>query len=240
MPDVATPIAQATGPGTDAWPELLDAAARHAAEREHGIAEHRPQVAVLSCSDARIPPSVVFGRPAGDLFVVRIAGNTAADTAVASLEYAVTVLEVPTLVVLGHTGCGAIAAALDGVCDGSLAPVVEPLCELASRTGCGDPSELSRLNVAATIDGLAAASPAIAEAIAGGRLAVHGAVYDLATGELDGVDPSIIAERQQPAGGSGSAATSSTHIPQPPNRRTTPWLPPSPVPNMSRSNRFER
>lgn len=200
MSDVEIRPASPTA-GIDAWPDLVDAAARHAAERELGVAKHRPQVAVLSCSDARIPPSVVFGRPAGDLFVVRIAGNTAADTAVASLEYAVTALEVPTLVVLGHTGCGAIAAALDGACDGSLAPVVEPLCALAERTGCDDPSELSRLNVAATIEGLAAASPAIAEAIASGRLAVHGAVYDLATGALDDVDPHITAGCQPPDSG---------------------------------------
>lgn len=172
----------------DTWRALRDDAARHAANRRRGIAEHRPEVAVLSCSDARVPPSVVFGRPAGDLFVVRIAGNTAPPDVMASLEYAVTELGVETLVVLGHTGCGAVAAALDGSCDGSLAPVVAPICELAAHTGCDDPSELTRLNVAATVQVLADASPAIADAISHDRLTVHGAVYDLATGELVDVD----------------------------------------------------
>jgi carbonic anhydrase len=173
---------------SDTWRALLDDAARHASRRPRGVAEHRPRVAVLSCSDARVPPSVVFGRPAGELFVVRIAGNTASPAAVASLDYAVANLGVDTLVVLGHTGCGAVAAALDGTCEGSLAPVVAPLCELAAAAGCDDPTELSRLNVAATVHGLADASPAIADAIAHDRLTVHGAVYDLATGELIDVD----------------------------------------------------
>jgi carbonic anhydrase len=173
---------------SDTWEGLLDDAARHAASRRRGIAEHRPRVAVLSCSDARVPPSVVFGRPAGDLFVVRIAGNTASPAAVASLEYAVAHLGVETLVVLGHTGCGAVAAALDGACGGSLAPVVAPLCELASDSGCDDPTELSRLNVAVTARRLTETSPTIAEAITQSRLTIHGAVYDLATGELIAVD----------------------------------------------------
>lgn len=202
----------------DTWRALLDDAAHHAASRPRGVAEHRPRVAVLSCSDARVPPSVVFGRPAGELFVVRIAGNTAPAAAVASLEYAVVHLGVDALVVLGHTGCGAVAAALDGACAGPLAPVVAPLCELASRSGCDDPTELSRLNVAATRRRLAETSPAIADAIAHERLTVHGAVYDLATGELVDVDTVDVAPDPIPASVPDPASdlTPKPHPSQPP------------------------
>ncbi len=203
---MSEPSATALAERDDTWRTLLADAARHATSRGPGIAEHRPRVAVLSCSDARVPPSVVFGRPAGELFVVRIAGNTASPVAVASLEYAVAHLGVDTLVVLGHTGCGAVAAALEGACGDSLAPVIAPLCELAASSGCDDPTELSRLNVAATVHGLADASPAIADALAHERLTVHGAVYDLATGELLGVDS---------VGADPDATTASVPDPQP-------------------------
>jgi len=197
MPETVTDTP--TDARNETWRILRDDAARHAASRRRGVADHRPQVAVLACSDARVPPSVVFDRPAGDLFVVRIAGNTAAPTAVASLEYAVAHLGVDTIVVLGHTGCGAVAAALAGACDGTLAPVVAPLCELAEQSGCDEPTELSRLNVGATARTLVATSPAIADAVAHGRLSVHGAVYDLATGDLTDVDPDDASAPPPPA-----------------------------------------
>lgn len=180
------------------WSALLRDAERHAAERPQGVAEHRPTAAMLACSDARMPPSVIFGRPAGDLFVVRIAGNTASDAAVASLEYAVSVLGVDTIVVLGHTECGAVAAALDGACEGSLAAVVEPICGLAAVTGCHDPGELSALNVASSMDRLIEASDAIAVACAAGRLSLHGAIYDLETGRLRPVPPFGASEPANP------------------------------------------
>ena len=176
-----------TSAGAETWRRMRAASDARAAGTD-APPEHRPRVAVLSCSDARVPPSLVFDRPAGELFAVRIAGNTAAPAAVASLEYAVEHLGVELLVVLGHSGCGAVAAALDGTCDGSLEPIVSPLCSLARRSGLTDAATLTERNVAATIDDLTAASPAIAAARTQGRLAVRGAVYDLATGRVTDVD----------------------------------------------------
>ncbi len=169
--------------GAETWRRMREASDARAVAVDPPP-RHRPRVAVLSCSDARVPPSLVFDRPAGELFAVRIAGNTASPAAIASLEYAVEHLGVELLVVLGHSGCGAVAAALDGTCDGPLEPIVSPLCSLARRSGSTDALALTELNVATTIDDLTAGSAAIAAARAEGRLAVRGAIYDLATGRV--------------------------------------------------------
>ena len=79
---------------------------------ESGIPEsHEPFAAILSCADARLSPDIVFDQVMGDLFVVRVAGNIATPEMIASLEYAVAVLNVRLIMVLGHGACGAVAAA---------------------------------------------------------------------------------------------------------------------------------
>ena len=85
-------------------------------ERRHAVAEHQsPFAVVLSCSDSRVPPEVVFDRGVGDLFVIRVAGNVLDDFAVGSIQYAVQVKKYAKLiVVLGHQRCGAVEAAVDG------------------------------------------------------------------------------------------------------------------------------
>lgn len=163
----------------DVWHNLLEGAERSSSAQRAAMQDHRPSVAVLSCSDARVPPSVVFDQPAGELFVVRIAGNTASSTAVASLEYAVAHLGVELIVVLGHTHCGAVAAAAAGVCSGVLSPVVGPICQLAHDHPEATPTELESLNVERTVDTLKQAGGAITEAHLGGRLVIKGAIFDL-------------------------------------------------------------
>ena len=71
-----------------------------------------PSAIVLSCSDARVPVEIIFDQGLGDLFVVRVAGNIAAPSQVASIEFAATQFQTPIVIVLGHTGCGAISATL--------------------------------------------------------------------------------------------------------------------------------
>ena len=171
-----------------AWHELIAGAERSASAGRAAMQAHHPSVAVLACSDARVPPSVVFDQPAGELFVVRLAGNTASPSAVASLEYAVDHLGVELIVVLGHTHCGAVAAAVDGACDGSLSAVVAPICSVAERAGCTDPEMLSRLNVASTMRDIATSSPAIGPALQDGRVVIRGAVYDMVAGDIIDVD----------------------------------------------------
>ena len=73
-----------------------------------------PHAQILSCSDSRVPPEVIFDQGLGDLFIVRVAGNVAADTELGSLEYGAEHLHIPLLVVLGHQHCGAVTAAVEG------------------------------------------------------------------------------------------------------------------------------
>lgn len=91
------------------------------------LLEHRPSAAVLACADARVPVDLVFDQPSGALFVVRLAGNPATPEAVASLRFAVDMLRVPLVLVVGHEGCGAMAATCaslaDGQDPGAMAPI---------------------------------------------------------------------------------------------------------------------
>ncbi len=173
----------------EVWRDLVAGAERSATAGRAAMQEHHPSVAVLSCSDARVPPSVVFDQPAGELFVVRIAGNTASTTAIASLEYAVAHLGVGLIVVLGHTHCGAVGAAAEGVCSGVLSPVVGPICELVRDHPEATRTELEAMNVARTVEVLKQAGGSITAEHLDGRLSIKGAVFDLDSGLLRPVSP---------------------------------------------------
>jgi carbonic anhydrase len=172
--------------GEATWAELLRRHAEHAGERPHeGVPEHHPKAAILACSDARVPPSVLFGQPAGSLFMVRIAGNSATQGAVASLTYAVEALGTDLIVVLGHTGCGAVTAAFEHVTDRALAPVLDPISDaIAISPDCRHADEAAIENVRCNVRRLRDDDGALGRAIAEGRLVVHGAVHDLVSGEL--------------------------------------------------------
>ena len=105
-----------------------------------------PFAAYVSCSDSRVPPELLFGRGLGELFIIRNAGNTVDTVALGSIEYAVTVLGVPLVVVMGHESCGAVAAALKVVTDnatfpGSIGRMIEPIIPavLQARKESGNP-----------------------------------------------------------------------------------------------------
>jgi SulP family sulfate permease len=187
QPDPLPQIHSGEGSGGEAtWAELLRRHAEHAGERPHeGVPEHRPKAAILACSDARVPPSVLFGQPAGSLFMVRLAGNSATPGAVASLTYAVEALGTDLIVVLGHTGCGAVTAAFEHVANRALAPVVDPISDaIAISPDCRDADEAAIENVRCNVRRLRDDDGALGRAIAEGRLVVHGAVHDLDSGEL--------------------------------------------------------
>lgn len=167
------------------WQRLVQAHERAQAGPSERPTCHEPTAAILACSDARVPPSVVFDQPAGSLFVVRIAGNTASPTAVASLDYAVDTLGVELLIVLGHTNCGAVQAAVDGACDGHLAPVVAPICQVADTMPGADPDHVAAANVANTMRNLENHHGPVGQATAAGRLEIHGALHDLRSGQLE-------------------------------------------------------
>jgi carbonic anhydrase len=102
-------------------------------EREALSTGQNPFAAVLSCADSRIAPELCFDTARGDLFVCRIAGNFASDEMVASLEYAVQVLNTPLIMVLGHEACGAVDATIKSVKDGSTLPGHLPSPSMRSK-----------------------------------------------------------------------------------------------------------
>lgn len=184
-----------------------------------GPPEHRPEVAILACSDARVPPTLLFGQDAGNAFVVRLAGNSATPGAVASLTYAVEALGVDLIVVLGHTGCGAVTAAVRGVAEPGLNPILTPIDEmLAACDACGDVEAAVAANVRHNVRRLRRDRGPLGAAVTGGRVMVIGAVHDLTTGRLIELDT--------PVGASTSPSASVADLPRtattPTSRTPTP------------------
>jgi len=160
------------------------------AAREHA---QYPVAAILSCSDSRVAPELAFDQGPGDVFVVRVAGNFVNDDGLASLEYAVEILNVPLILVLGHTNCGAISAAVKVVKErvelpGHLPELIKSIEPAVIAAHDTHPSDL----VAATIDEnvrlnvkrLIGDAPIMSGALAAKKIAVSGGVYDLATGKV--------------------------------------------------------
>jgi carbonic anhydrase len=159
-------------------------------------AGQKPIAAILGCSDSRVAAELIFDQGLGDVFVVRTAGQ-AIDTAVlGSIEYAVTVLNVPLIVVLGHDSCGAVKAAI-GAVDGGAIPggfvrdVVERVASsilLGRREGLTRVDEFEERHVRETVAQLVDRSTAISERIDKGTLGIAGITYRLAKGKASLVD----------------------------------------------------
>ena len=180
--------------------ELRQGNAHHAAHRyahpHQTVARQRtlakgqqPHAAILSCADSRVPPEIVFDQGLGDLFTVRSAGNVAGDIEIGSLEYAVAHLDTPLLVVMGHQGCGAVTAAVEGgEALGHTSAFITPILPAVSqaRQLAGNVVEDAvRLNVERVVDQLRASRPVLAEQIARGKLRIVGAVCSLDTGRVN-------------------------------------------------------
>lgn len=191
MPDrlIQPPQPSAIAAG-EVWDDLVQRHDVNAVGHGDGIPEHRPIAAVLACSDARVSPSVFFEQPPGALFLVRLAGNSATPDAVASLTYAVEQLQTSLVVVLGHTGCGAVEAARtlgpDHPVAALLAPILGPIDEMlddcATCQSDGDAAVVA--NVRRNLQRLVRDRGPLGRAICEGRVALRGAVHDLATGRL--------------------------------------------------------
>jgi carbonic anhydrase len=168
-------------------------------KRRHDLAlGQSPMAVVITCSDSRVAPEILFHQGLGELFVIRNAGNTIDTVAMGSLEYAVAELGVPLIVVLGHERCGAVGAAVAIVeqgasFPGSIGRMVEPIIPAvldARRAGATDLIDASvRANVRRTVARLRTASePFVLGPIKTGRLRIVGARYDLDDGKLDFFD----------------------------------------------------
>lgn len=169
---------------------------RQDVERREAVAlSQSPLAALFGCSDSRLAAEIIFDLGIGDLFVVRNAGQVISDSVIGSLEYAVSVLKVPLIVVLGHDACGAVRAAIDS--QGSGAPALPPHIQgliskivpavrrVTANHEPGDPidsQEVGREHLRDTIAELLDASELITDAIAAGTLALVGANYRLLEG----------------------------------------------------------
>jgi carbonic anhydrase len=152
-----------------------------------------PITAVLSCADSRVAPEFAFDQGPGDLFVVRLAGNFANDDGLASLEYAVKFLGVPLVMVLGHSNCGAIGAAIKVVEDnaerrGHLPGLVRSIKPAVEAAKAKSPHDLLAAaiteNVALNVKRLETAQPLLASFAQSKEVKIVGGVYDLANGKV--------------------------------------------------------
>ena len=144
-----------------------------------------PWAAVLTCADSRIPLEWMFQAGAGELFAVRSAGNAVFNDGVASLEYAVAVLNVPLIMVLGHSDCGAVKAARGG--DADLTPLlVELVTPIRASLRSGDAlSQAIRGNARYSAAELVNRSALLADAQASGKLQIVPAYFDIASGAVE-------------------------------------------------------
>jgi carbonic anhydrase len=162
--------------------------------REQLAGSQAPHAALFGCSDSRLAAEIIFDKGLGDLFVVRNAGQVISDSVVGSLEYAVAVLDVPLIVVLGHDECGAVAAAIDSIGPEAtplpphiarlIAPIVPAVRRVPSDGGRPDASEVGREHLRDTVGELLQSSELISDAVAAGTLAVVGANYRLLEGKV--------------------------------------------------------
>lgn len=167
------------------------------ARREEHLDGQAPFAIVLSCSDSRVPAELVFDCGLGHLFVVRVAGNIVAPSLVGSVEFAAAKFGTPLVVVMGHSGCGAIAATIEALTRRQSSPsenihdIVERISPaIVELVGRGlPPDELMRAsvraNVRSSVSHLRRSSRILEQRIAEGKLLVVGAEYSLETGRVD-------------------------------------------------------
>lgn len=149
----------------------------------------RPFVIILGCSDSRVPPEILFDQGIGDLFVIRLAGNIVDDAAIGSIEYAADHLGVRLVMVLGHTKCGAVSAAVQGgETHGHISKLVE-IIRPAVEEAKGQQGDLLDnavvSNVKLVAGKLETSQPILAELVKKGNLKIIGARYNLDSGKVD-------------------------------------------------------
>ena len=159
-----------------------------AARQRELAAGQAPHAIILSCADSRVAPEIVLDQGLGDLFDVRVAGNIASDTELASIEYAASHLHAPVVCVMGHQRCGAVTAAADsGHAEGHI-PALLALIHPAIGQAKGEPGDFIdnavRHNVENVVRQIRGSTPVLAPLVTSGALRVVGAVYSLDTGKV--------------------------------------------------------
>jgi carbonic anhydrase len=198
----AAPPPNAIAPA-EALKRLSDGNARYAAnapnERDFSsgraarVQGQYPIAAILSCADSRVAPELAFDQGPGDLFVMRVAGNIVTPDLLASLEYGVQFLGVPLIMVLGHTGCGAVDAAIKVLKTKAVLPghlpeliaAIKPAVGVAAKMQSGNLlDDAVTENVRQQVARLKKSPPIVQKLYAGKKIDIVGGVYDLATGKV--------------------------------------------------------
>jgi len=152
--------------------------------KDRNVDKQEPFAAVLACADSRVPVELVFDQTIGQIFVTRVAGNMVTPEIIASLEYGVAVLGVEVLLVLGHSGCGAVKAAMKADSVPGQISALYPYLRPAVEQSGGDFNKAIAANAKIQAGLLRTSSPVIRDAIKAGKLRVESGVYDLATGKV--------------------------------------------------------
>lgn len=161
-------------------------------ERAQLSGNQAPRAVVFGCSDSRVPPELIFDSGIGDLFVIRTAGHVLQETSLASIEYGAVYLRAPLVVVLGHSRCGAVTAAVTGQdLDGHL-PTVSEAILLAVENARGQSGDTvdnaARAHARLTANALTQRSALLRELVDDGALGITSAFYQLETGRVEILD----------------------------------------------------
>ncbi len=167
--------------------DKLDGKLQDSSRRDNLTGGQHPYAIILSCADSRVVPELAFDAGLGELFVVRVAGNVANTSSIASIEYAVAHIGSPVLVVLGHQSCGAVTAAITGGNNGYnlnhlLSHIQPALAACPKDAGIND---VVRKNAELTVEDLKSRSAIIKGAVDSGKLQVLPAYYHLDSGRVE-------------------------------------------------------
>ena len=172
----------------------LGMTSEQAAKRRAELSKSQhPFAIILSCSDSRVPPEIVFDEGLGDLFIVRVAGNVLNDEGLGSIEYGVEVLGARLIVVLGHGSCGAVDAAMKtiaakGKAPGHIQSLVTALKPVVNSTPKADLETMIKANVKHVVDALRSSTPILKARVDSGDVQVIGGYYGLDTGAVTFLD----------------------------------------------------
>ena len=169
--------------------DRLDGKLQNSSRRKELVSGQSPYVIILSCADSRVVPELAFDAGLGELFVIRVAGNVANTSTVASIEYAVAHLGVNLIVVLGHESCGAVTAAIAGGDNGNnlnhLLEHVNPAIEASDDKSV---NTIVKINAKLTCNEIINKSTIISDAMKNREIKFVPGFYNLGSGKVDFID----------------------------------------------------
>ncbi len=167
--------------------DKLDGRLQNSSRRTDLTGGQDPWAIVLSCADSRVVPELAFDSGLGELFVVRVAGNIANSSSIASIEYAVAHIGTPIIIVMGHQSCGAVTAAVNGGDNGyNLNHLLAHITPAIHASGDGATvTDVIKKNALLTVDQLKLRSNIIKDAVDSGKLQIVPAYYELGSGKVE-------------------------------------------------------